>query len=86
MIKPIRNQLLVEVLPPPAEQMVGGIHIPGASDSGPIRATVVALGSAEFDVKVGDTVLVERFAGNEVQQDGKKFIVLGEDGVLGILE
>jgi chaperonin GroES len=37
-------------------------------------------------VKVGDRVLIGKYSGNEITLDGKDYLIIREDEVLGILE
>jgi chaperonin GroES len=39
-----------------------------------------------LEVKVGDKVLVGKYSGSEVKLDGKEFLILREDEVLGVVE
>ncbi|MGH9333013.1 MAG: co-chaperone GroES, partial [Vicinamibacteria bacterium] len=39
-----------------------------------------------LEVKVGDRVLVGKYSGSEVKLDGKEYLILREDEVLGIVE
>lgn len=36
-------------------------------------------------VKVGDTVLYGKYAGNELKLDGKDFLIMREDDILAII-
>ena len=37
-------------------------------------------------VKAGDEVLIGKYSGSEVRLDGKDYIILREDDILGIIE
>jgi chaperonin GroES len=39
-----------------------------------------------LEVKVGDKVLVGKYSGSEVKLDGKEYLILKEDEVLGVVE
>ena len=39
-----------------------------------------------LEVKVGDRVLVGKYSGSEVKLDGKEYLILREDEVLGVVE
>jgi chaperonin GroES len=38
-----------------------------------------------LDVKVGDRILLGKYAGNEIKVDGQELLIVREDEVLGIL-
>ena len=92
-IKPIGARILVQ-FSPDGEQLRGGIFIPDSAKEKPQQAKVIALGSGAkakdgttigFEVKVGDNVLVGKYAGSEVKVEDQKFTLLREDEILGIL-
>ncbi len=77
-----------------AEEIKGGIIIPDSAKEKPQEATVVALGTgktdkdgktAAFDVKVGDRVLIGKYAGTEVKVDDAEYILLREDEILAVI-
>ena len=39
-----------------------------------------------LDVKVGDRVLFGKYSGTEVKIDGKDFLVMREDDIMGVVE
>ena len=60
-----------------------------------MEAIVVALGTGkttddgkkvEFEVKVGDRVLISKYGGTEIKVDGKEYKVLNADDILAIVE
>ena len=90
-LTPIGDRVLVK-LTEAEEQQVGGIFIPDSAKEKPQTAEVVALGtgkkdgeSIEFQVKVGDKVLISKYGGTEVKIDGKLHNLLREDDILGVI-
>ena len=92
-IKPIGDRILVQHFEE-KEQVRGGVIIPDSAKEKPQEAKVIALGTGtkakdgavlSFEVKVGDTVLIGKFAGSEVKLDGEKYTLVREDDVLGIV-
>jgi chaperonin GroES len=93
-VRPLRDRILasrVEV----AEPRVGGIIIPDTAKEKPQEARVIAVGSGRLtdqgktvplEVKVGDVVLVGKYAGTEIVLDGEQYVMLREDEVLGVAE
>ncbi|MEX1061903.1 MAG: co-chaperone GroES [Patescibacteria group bacterium] len=91
-IKPLGNNILVE----PLEQektLPSGLVIPDSAKEKPQEGKVVAVGPGKIDhgqlvkmtVKVGDRVLYKRFGGDELKIDGKEYLMVTEDDLLGVL-
>lgn len=92
-IKPVGDRILVQYVED-KEQVRGGVIIPDSAKEKPQEAKVIALGTGTkakdgtvtaFEVKVGDTVLLGRFAGSEVTLDEQKFTLVREDDILGVI-
>ena len=87
-IKPLADRVLI--LPAPAEEKtIGGIIIPDTAKEKPLQGKVVATGNGTKDeemvVKEGDTVLYGKYAGTELEYDGKKYLVMRQSDILAIL-
>jgi chaperonin GroES len=94
-IKPIRDYIVVKRLEEDAEKKVGSIIIPDTAKEKPLTAEVIAVGSGRvlkdgrkvpLEVHAGDRVLIGKYSGSEVKLDGKEYVVLREDEVLGVVE
>ena len=92
-IKPLGDRILVKILEE-EEQTKDGIIIPDSAKEKSQEAEVIALGSGkkdddgkrqEFDVSVGDKVLISKYGGSEVKLDGASHQLLREDDILGII-
>jgi chaperonin GroES len=92
-IRPVGDRILVQYAPE-KEQVRGGVIIPDSAKEKPQEAKVIALGSGAkgkdgtpiaFEVKVGDTVLLGKYAGAEVKLDDQKFTLVREDDILGVI-
>ncbi len=86
--KPLADRVLVE--PAAAETKTdSGIYIPDSAKEKPQQGTVVAVGKGTKDhqmtVQVKDTVLYGKFSGTELKLDGKDYLIMKEDEILGIL-
>jgi chaperonin GroES len=92
-VKPLGDRVLVEAV---EEQEVkqGGIIIPDSAKEKPTEAKIVALGTgktgddgkkSDFEVKVGDVVLISKYGGTEIKVDGKEYKILNSDDILAIL-
>ena len=93
--KPLSNHVFIEAL---AEEKTtkSGIVIPDTAEKEkPIKGKVLATGPGKVNekgervamsVKVGDTVLFKKYGPDEVEIEGKKYLVGDEDDILAILE
>lgn len=87
-VKPLADRVLVE--PSAAETKTsGGIIIPDTAKEKPMRGTIVAVGNGKPDepmtVKVGDTVLYGKYAGTELNVDGKEYLIMRESDIYAII-
>ena len=92
-VKPLYDRILVRRLDT-KEEVKGGIIIPDTAKEKPMEGKVVAVGSGRLDksgkqipmqVKVGDKVLIGKYAGTEVKIDNAEHVIVKEDEVLGIV-
>lgn len=94
-IKPLGDRLLIE----PAEEektTKSGIVLPDTAEKErPIKGKVIATGPGKrnekgdivpMNVKVGDTVLFRKYGPDEMEIEGKKYLVGREEDILAILE
>jgi chaperonin GroES len=93
-VKPLGDRVLVH----PIEQdevKKGGIIIPDTAKEKPQEGKVVAVGTGKrdehgklipFEVKKGDRVLISKYGGTEIKIDGKEYLIMREDDILGIIE
>jgi chaperonin GroES len=80
----------VIVEPAPAEEKTAaGIIIPDTAKEKPMKGKVVAVGNGKKDepltVKVGDNVLYGKYAGTEIQIDGKDYLIMRESDIYAII-
>jgi chaperonin GroES len=69
----------------------GGIIIPDTVKEKPQKGVVVAVGPGKkkdepVTLKVGDKVLYGKYSGTEISIDGKEFLIMRQDDVLGNFE
>jgi chaperonin GroES len=87
-VKPLQDRVLVEAAPA-EEKTSGGIIIPDTAKEKPQRGTVVAVGNGKKDepmtVKVGDKVLYGKYAGTEINVDGKEYLIMRESDIFAII-
>ena len=84
-IKPLADRVLIE--PAPAEtKTVGDIIIPDTAKEKPLQGTIVAVGKGTKDeemvLKEGDTVLYGKYAGTELEFEGKKYLIMRQSDVV----
>ena len=93
-IQPLGNRIVAERIEE-EEQFSGGIIIPDSAKEKGQTVKIVAAGPGTkkddgtvvpLDVKAGDTVMIGKFAGNEINVDGTDYVILTEDEVLGVIE
>jgi chaperonin GroES len=93
-VKPLGDRVLLQRIEE-AEEIKGGIIIPDSAKEKPQEAKVIALGTGAldkdgkkvaFNVKVGDKVLVGKYAGSEVKLDEVIYLLLREEEILAIIE
>ena len=87
-IQPLADRVLVE--PAAAETTTAsGIIIPDNAKEKPQKGTVVAVGPGTKEnpitVKVGDQVLYGKYAGTELQHEGKDYLIMKENDLLAIV-
>jgi chaperonin GroES len=93
-VRPLRDRVLLQRIEEP-ETHVGGIVVPDIAKEKPQQAIVVAVGSGRItddgktiplDVKVGDRVLIGKYAGTEIILDGTEYLIVREDEILGVIQ
>ena len=93
--KPLSNHVFLE--PQEDEKITkSGIVLPDSAErEKPVRGKVLAIGPGKtnekgervpMSVAVGDIVLFKKYGPDEVELEGKKYLVGDEDDILAILE
>ena len=94
-IKPLSDHVFIE---PVGEEKTteSGIVIPDTADKErPMKGKVLAIGPGKrnergelvpMSVKVGDMILFKKYGPDEIEMDGKTYLVGKEDDILAILE
>jgi chaperonin GroES len=92
-VRPLGDRVLVHPLEE-KETKKGGIIIPDTAKEKPQEGEVVAIGTGKIDekgnkvaftVKKGDKVLISKYGGTEIKVDGKNYLIMREDDILGII-
>ena len=92
-IKPLADRVVTKLIEA-EETTKSGIILTSASKEKPQIAEVVAVGpggivdgnEVGMYIKVGDKVIVNKYAGNEVKIDGEEFIIVRQSDILAIVE
>lgn len=93
--KPLSNHLFLEAFE--EEKMTkSGIVLPDSAEKEkPINGKVLAVGPGKLNekgeripmsVKVGDMVIFKKYGPDEIEMDGKKYLVGDEDDILAVIE
>ena len=92
-IKPLGDRVVIKMVET-EETTKSGIVLPGSAKEKPQYAEVVAVGPGGvvdgkeviMEVKVGDKVLLSKYAGTEVKLDGCEYTILRQSEILAILD
>jgi chaperonin GroES len=87
-LKPLADRVLIEAAPAET-RTAGGLIIPDTAKEKPMRGKVIAVGKGTKDepttVKAGDTVLYGKYAGTEIQIDGKEYLIMRESDIFAVM-
>ena len=83
--QPLGKGVLVERLED-VKTTASGIIIPDNAKEKPLSGKVLAVSSEVEGVSVGDSVVFAKYGGTEVVLDGKTYLVLKIEDVLGVLK
>ena len=83
-LQPINQNVLLEISEDTSEQKTAsGIIIPDSAAEKQEVAKVIAISNIEnAEIAPGDEVLYKKFAGTEIDFDGKKFLLLPYNEIL----
>ncbi len=93
-VKPLNDRVLVKRLEA-EEKTKGGIVLPDTAKEKPKTGEIVEVGPGKLNdkgerqplqVKKGDKILFESYAGTEVKINGEEYLIMKEDDILAIIE
>jgi chaperonin GroES len=93
-LKPLGNRVLAQRLEQ-EEVLKGGIILPDSAKKKQETAKVVAVGAGKrlddgkilpVPVNVGNTILMDKYAGQEIEIDDEKYVILKADDIIAIIE
>lgn len=95
MFKPLSDHLFIEPIEE-TKTTKSGIVLPDTAEKEkPIKGRVIAVGSGKLNdkgertpmsVKVGDVVLFKKYGPDELEIEGKKYLVGDENDILAVIE
>lgn len=93
MLKPLGDHIIIEIVEK-EEKTTGGIVLPDSAKEKPQEGEVVAVGSGRLtdsgervalEVSEGDAVVFSKYAGTELKQGDREYLILREDDVLAVI-
>jgi chaperonin GroES len=84
-LKPLKDRVFVSYAEEP-EKTSGGLYVPDTAKEKPQQGKVEAIGSEVKEIKVGDTVLFDRYSGSKVKVEDTECLIIKEEDILGIVE
>lgn len=92
-LQPLGDRVLVQRIEA-QDTAKGGIILPDTAKKKPETAKVVAIGtgkkdkegkSIDFPVSVGQTILMDKYSGQEVTIEDEEFVILRADDIIAII-
>jgi len=83
--KPLKDRVFVRYSEE-LEKTSGGIYVPDVAKEKPQKGIVEAVGKEVNEVKVGNTILFDKFSGSKISMDNVEYLILKEEDILGIIE
>lgn len=83
--KPLKDRVFVSYTEE-MDKTSGGIYIPDAAKEKSQKGKVESIGSEVKDIKVGDTILFDKYSGSKITIDNIEYLILKEEDALGIFE
>ena len=92
-MKPLADRVVIKMVEA-EETTKSGIILAGSAKEKPQVAEIVAVGPGgvvdgheiKMEVKVGDRVLISKYAGTEVKLDGVEYTILRQSDILAIVD
>jgi len=93
-VVPLHDRIVVSRIES-EEKTKGGIIIPDTAKEKPQEGKIIAVGPGKrdengniipMDVKAGDRVLFTKWAGTEFKLNGRDYMIMKEDDILGVIE
>ncbi|MFR5683732.1 MAG: co-chaperone GroES [Clostridia bacterium] len=93
MLKPLADRVVIKMVES-EETTKSGIILASNAKEKPQIAEVIEVGPgemvdgkrAEMDVKRGDKVVVNKYAGTEVKYEGEEYLIVKQNDILAVIE
>ena len=91
--RPLHDRVVIERIDAEAKS-AGGIIIPDTAKEKPQQGKVIAVGPGgrdesgkliPIDVQVGERILFGKWSGTEVKIDGREYLIMNENDIMGVL-
>lgn len=83
-IKPLKDRV-VAVKQEAQNKTASGLYLPDAAKEKSVVANVLAVGSEVTEVKIGDKIIYKEYSTTELKIDGKEYLIIKEEDILGTL-
>ena len=92
-IRPLADRIVIKMVEA-EETTKSGIILAGSAKEKPQVAEVLEVGpggvvdgkEVKMELKVGDKVLISKYAGTEIKLDGQEYTILRQSDVLAVVE
>ena len=92
-IRPLADRVVIKKLEA-EEKTASGIVLPGTAKEQPHMAEVIEVGPGgivdgkeiTMELKVGDKVIFQKYAGTEVKIEGNEYTILRQSDILAVVE
>ena len=92
-IKPLADRVVIKKVEA-EEKTASGIVLPGSAKEQPQIAEIVEVGPGGLvdgkeivmEVKVGDKVIFQKYAGTEIKIEGNEYTILKQSDILAVVE
>lgn len=94
MLKPLGDRVIIKVAQE-EEKTIGGIVLASAAKEKPQTGEVIAVGEGRVldngtkvpaEVKVGDSVMFEKYSGTEVKYEGTEYLIVSGKDIIAVVE
>lgn len=83
--RPLKDRVFVKYSEE-LDKTSGGIYVPDVAKEKPQKGVVEAVGKEVKEVKVGNTILFDKFSGSKISMDNVEYLILKEEDILGVIE
>jgi len=88
-VKPFEDRVLVELEEIEESKTKSGIIIPDTAKEKPRTGKVIEVGTDEElaeNIKAGDRIVFAKFTGDEVEFEGKKYLIVSRSDILAVIK